>query len=488
MSDKKNVAAPDSLGKVSHPVRRHDTGGIDMTQGAPATQILRFCMPLLLGNVMQQLYNTVDSIIVGRFVSSNALAAVGASGPVLFFMLAFFMGMSAGASILISQAYGAKDPKKLREIIHTVLFLTLILSAVITTLGLTLTPSILRLLNTPAEVMGHAKTYMYITFGGIITLTTYNLLNSILHGIGDAKTPFLILVICCIINIVLDCAFVLLFHWGVAGVAWATVIAQCCSVIFGFLKLSTGDKNLRISLRALRPTRDTVRQLLAIGIPSGTQNALSSVGNILVSRLLNGFGAVIMAANVAVIKVDSFCTMPAMAFSTAITVYVGQNVGAQKEGRIKQGMRAALFMSVGISVAISILLLLFGRYPLMLFTKETAVVEAGMDKFYRIAPFYFCLAVFNVFAGTIRGRGHAVAPMLIGVATMFIGRVPVAYFLSRLIGANGIHWSLAAQWFLEAVVIVIYYLSGRWKKTRKQPVAAMAAENNDPLESKEEPS
>lgn len=460
-------------------------GGIDMTVGSPARQIIRFCLPLLLGNVLQQLYNTVDSMVVGRFVGSNALAAVGASGPVLMLMIGFFMGISAGASILVSQSFGAHNFVQLRKIIHTVISLTVMVSIVISVAGVALTPWILRLLNTPAEVMELAVTYMTVTFIGILSLTLYNLLNSIFHGIGDAKSPFIILAVCSVLNIILDLVFVLVFDWGVAGVAWATVFAQCCSVVFGFIKIYRTEKVLRISLRELNPSADAIRQVIKIGIPTGAQNALSSIGNIFVSSLLNSFGAIIMAANVAVIKVDSFCTMPAMAFGTAITVFVGQNMGAGKPERIKKGLRSTLCMSVAISLFISILLLLFGNYPLMLFTKDTAVVQAGMDKFYRVAPFYFCLAVFNVYAGAVRGQGRAVAPMIIGVVTMFVGRVPVAYFFSQMIGANGIHWSLSVQWLLEAVVIVIFYYMGRRKsgqigRRRKEEVPRKSEQRAEP--------
>ncbi|MDL2232971.1 MATE family efflux transporter [Ruminococcaceae bacterium OttesenSCG-928-L11] len=455
---------------------------IDMTEGAPAKKLLLFCIPLLLGNIMQQLYNTVDSMVVGRFVSSNALAAVGASGPIIHLMVAFFMGLSAGASILISQSFGAKEYKKLEDTIHTILSLTLIVSVVIAAVGAAISPLILRLLNTPEEVFPMANTYMIITFIGIISLMLYNLINAVLHGTGDARSPFIILVICCIINIILDLVFVLAFDWGVAGVAWATVIAQTCSVVFGLWRINTGDKVFRIHLKKLRPTKSIVLSILRLGVPSGAQNALSSVGNILVQSVINSFGPVIMAANVAVIKVDSFCTMPIMTFGTAVTVFVGQNAGAGKNDRIKDGVRSALMMSVGISLVISIVLFLWGNYPLALFTQEQAVIQAGMDKFHRVAPFYFCMAVFGVFSGAIRGQGYAIAPMLIGVGTMFVGRVPVAFLLSRAIGANGIHWSLSVQWALEAVIIVLYYHFGGWQKKaaqlkekREREAAAQAA-------------
>jgi putative MATE family efflux protein len=435
-----------------------------MTTGSPAQKIVMFCIPLLLGNILQQLYNTVDSMVVGRFINSNALAAVGTSTPIIHLMVSFFTGLSAGSSILISQEIGGKRYEQLSKVIHTIIALTLSVGGLIAVTGALLTPVILRLLNTPADVFRLAQTYMVVTFIGIISLLAFNLINAILHGAGDAKSPFVILVICCGINIALDLFFVLVCGWGVAGVAWATVFAQTCSVVFGLWRINTGDSIFRISVSKLRFHRDILRSILRLGIPSGTQNAFNSIGAILVQGVINSFGPVIMAANIAVIKVDSFCTMPIMTFGMATTVFVGQNFGAGKRERIREGVYAALILSVGISIVISVILFFFGNYPLALFTGEQSVISAGMDKFHRVAPFYFGMAVFGVFAGAIRGQGYAVAPMVIGTVTMFLGRVPVAFLLSRAIGANGIHWSLSVQWAFEAVIIVFYYYFGGWQK------------------------
>ncbi len=436
-----------------------------MTSGSPAKQILLFSIPLLLGNILQQLYNTVDSMVVGNFVGSGALAAVGTSAPVIRLMIAFFMGISAGTGIVVSQAFGAKDFDRLQTVSHTIVTVTLLLGALISAAGAALAPIILRLLNTPEAVFAIARSYMIITCTGILPVMMFNVINGILQGMGDAGTPFLILLVSSFINIVLDLLFVIAFHWDVAGVAWATVIAQTAAVAFGLHRLNRSQAHL--SFRHLQISKAEIQKILHLGIPSGTQNVLQSVGNIIVQGVINGFGPVIMAANIAVIKVDSFCTMPMMTFATAITVYVGQNAGAGRYDRIRAGTRAALCMSVGVSAVISAVLYFFGSYPLRLFTNEAAVVQAGMDKFHIVAPFYFCIAVFGVLAGVIRGNGQTVVPMVVGVATMFIGRVPVSYFLSRQIGANGVHWSLSVQWVLEAAVILIYYFLGRFKKEPK---------------------
>ena len=449
----------------SHNQKPKGRSNIDMTVGNPSKQILLFCIPLLLGNILQQLYSTVDSMILGRFVSSEALAAVGTSTPIINLMLAFFMGLSAGSSILISQAYGAKNFDRLDKIIHTILSLTLAVSVVLAVVGTVLTPWILRVLGTPPEVFDMAQTYMIITFVGIITMMMYNLINAILHGTGDSRSPFVILLVSSIIHIILDLVFVLGFNWGVASVAWATVFSQALSVVFGLWRINNSpEKAFHVRWKSMGFDLAIIKSILKLGVPSGTQTALQSVGNIMVQSVINGFGYVIMAANMAVIRVDSICTMPIMTFGTAITVFVGQNMGANRSDRIKAGLHATLKMSVGFSVFIGLVLFLWGKYPLMLFTAEEAVISAGMDKFHIVAPFYFCMAIFGVYSGVIRGQGYAVAPMIIGITTMFIGRVPVAYYLSQVIGANGIHWSLSVQWGLEAIIIMLYYYYGGWQK------------------------
>lgn len=445
--------------------------GIDMTQGKPIIQILRFSVPMLLGNILQQLYNTVDSMVVGNFVGSGALAAVGASGPIINLMVSFFLGLSVGAGVIISQSFGAKKMERLQKTIDTEVTVILIVGLCITVVGIIASPLLLRLMNVPEEIFAESLTYMRITFGGIIFLMMFNVLNGIMQGIGDSVTPFIFLVISCGVNIVLDILFVAAFSWGVAGVAWATLIAQACSVVFGLYRVNRPASEIHIKPRDLGMDRSILKEILRLGIPTGFQNSLSSIGNLIVLALLNSFGSVIIAANTAVIKIDSFCTMPMMTFGSAITVFVGQNVGAGKQDRIQEGTRSTLLVSGIISAVISTLLFFFGEYPLRLFTQEEAVVAAGMDKFHIVAPFYIMMGFFGIFSGVIRGCGHTFVPMLVSILSVFVGRIPVAYLLSNglSLGALGVHWSMSLCWTLEALCIFVYYCFGKWRKDLKKP-------------------
>ncbi len=449
---------------------------IDMTQGEPLVQILRFSVPMLLGNVLQQLYNTVDSMVVGNFVGSGALAAVGASGPIINLMVSFFLGLSVGAGVIISQSFGAREMEKLQKTVSTEVTAILMVGLCITAVGIAASPLLLHLMNVPAEIFSESLTYMRITFGGIIFLMMFNVLNGIMQGIGDSVSPFIFLVISCGINIVLDVVFVVVFSWGVAGVAWATLIAQACSVLFGFYRINRPGSEIHILPGDLSIERYTLKEILRLGIPTGFQNSLSSIGNLIVLALLNSFGPVIIAANTAVIKIDSFCTMPMMTFGSAVTVFVGQNIGAGKRDRIRKGTRITLLVSGMISAVISSLLFFFGEYPLRLFTQEEAVIAAGMDKFHIVAPFYIMMGFFGIFSGVIRGCGHTFVPMLVSILSVFVGRIPVAYLLANglRMGALGVHWSMSLCWTLEALFIFVYYCFGKWRKDLQDPVPSPA--------------
>lgn len=449
---------------------------IDMTIGSPAKQILRFSIPLLMGNILQQLYNTVDSMVVGNFVGADALAAVGASGSFIHLMVSFFMGISVGTSVLVSQAAGRKDEKALSTIIHTCVTLTLLAAAVIAVIGVLLTPTFLRLLNTPEDIFDMAATYMRITFIGIISLMMYNILTGIFQGTGDARSPFIFLLISSCINIVLDLLFVAVFSWGCAGVAWATIIAQCCSALFAIWKINRRPGPRNIHLHALRLDKATIIQVLKIGVPTGLSSSLLGIGNIAVMRVLNSFGTVAIAANTAVIKIDSFCTMPMMSFASAVTVFVGQNVGAKKYQRIHDGTRSGLVMSISVSIAVSLFLVLIGPYALRLFTPDTAVVQAGMDKIYRIAPFYFTMGIYGILSGVLRGMGKTIPPTIVSITSMLIARIPVAYLLSNWIGVNGVHWSLSANWAIEAVMMIGCYLY--YKHAKNSPFHVSKEDEN----------
>lgn len=302
--------------------------GIDMTVGNPMEKIIQFSVPLLLGNILQQLYNTVDSIVVGQYIGSGALAAVGASGPVINLLVSFFLGLSVGTGIVISQAFGAKDLDKLRAATGTVCTATVLTGLFLMAAGIPASPLLLRLVNTPEGIMDQSVTYMRITFGGVLFLMLFNMFNGIFQGVGDSVSPFLFLAVSCAINIVLDLVFVARLGWGVAGVAWATLLAQLCSVAFASFWLARPASPIHIGPRDLIMSPPLLKEVIRLGIPSGFQNSLSSIGNIIVQTVLNGFGTTVIAANIAVIKIDSFCTMPMMTFGSAISVFAGQNTGA----------------------------------------------------------------------------------------------------------------------------------------------------------------
>ena len=450
------------------------SGQVDMIHEKPLRAFLWFTFPLLLGNLLQQMYSTVDSIVVGNLVGKDALAAVGASGSITSLMLSFFSGISAGASIVIANALGRKDEKSLERLTHTLISLALLAGAILGALGWALTPRLLALLRVPAQIRGLASDYMAISLAGIGAVALFNTLNGMLHGLGDASTPMLILGLCSGLNIVLDLLFVAVCHWSVAGVAWATLIAQITSAAFGALRLNRIHPAVRLQLRRLRIHGAETKNVLRIGMPAAIQHALNAVGNLIVQSVLNQFGATVIAANVAVMKVDSICVLPMLSFATAITVFTGQNAGANQPGRIRQGTRVAVVSGMVMAAAVALVLLFLGPALLGLFvrTGEEEVIRAGMDKIRIIAPFYCCMGLANILAGAIRGSGNTLAPMVIGLTAVFLGRVPVSMLLSRRIGANGVHWSLAAEWAIEAALMLAYYLLFVRRKWIKKPPEA----------------
>ena len=430
----------------------------DMVHEKPLKALLRFAVPLLLGNVLQQLYNMADSIVVGNLIGSAALAAVGTSGPLVQLLLGFFMGLSTSVGILVAHAVGAGDSERMQRLLRTGLSLGLLSGLALGAVGVCASPWLLRLLNTPDEVYAMACDYMRITMGGVVASLLFNIINGVLQGLGNTRTPLMILLVCSLTNVALDLLFVAAFHMAADGVALATVIAQLLSVLLGLWWMRRAGLNFPLRPQAWRWSHSEIRELLRLGLPAGVQNALDSIGNLLVQGILNSFGAVIMAANIAVIKVDSFCTMPMMTFASATTVFVGQNLGAGRSDRVKQGIKLSLLLALAMSAVVSLLLLTCGPAMLRLFTQDAAVIQAGMDKIRILAPFYGCMGVWVILSGVVRGKGQALPPMLIGVLGMFLVRVPIALLLPRAIGANGIHWSLAIVWAVQALSMGVYVL------------------------------
>lgn len=450
----------------------------DLTEGNIPKQIFYFTLPMLIGNVFQQLYNTVDSIIIGRFEGTDALAAVGASFPIIFLLVALLMGITMGATILISQYFGAKDFEMVKKTITTTYIFLFFASIFITIVGLLSSSHILRFLNTPESVLPHAQTYLNILFIGMVAMFGYNAISAILRGVGDSKTPLLFLVISSIINIALDLLFVAVFRWGVAGVAWATVIAQTSSFAFGLFYLSYKKSILSVNIRHLTFDKGIFAKSLKIGIPTGVQQTLFSLGLIAMQKMVNDFGANTMAAFTAAGRIDSFAIMPIMNFGTAVSTFVGQNIGAGKLHRVKKGYLTTVAMGTAVSLFVTLGLFIFGEALIRMFDSNPEVVQIGFRKIQIVSGFYAVVAIMFITTGVLRGAGDVLMPMVVSIVTLWLIRIPVAAYLSPRLGSDGIWWSIPIGWIVGLILSVGYYSTGLWKNkavVKRNPVPTNAA-------------
>lgn len=445
---------------------------VDMTQGNPGKQIVAFTIPMLIGNIAQQLYNTVDSIIVGRFVGDNALAAVGSAGPIFNLLLVLFVGISVGAGIMVSQYFGAKQREELSKTIGCSLTMTLIATVIVMAITPFVTKPLLRLLKTPESIFDWCNSYLMILFMGIAGLAFYNILGGILRGLGDSVSALVYLLVATVINIVLDYVFVAEFHMGVAGVALATVIAQWVSAALAFLKLCKMRDIFDMKSVYLKPEGKYMGALIKLGLPSGVTQAIFSMSMIVVQSLTNSFGEQFIAANVIVMRVDGFAMMPAFSFGTAMTTYAGQNVGAKRMDRVMQGTKEGTAIAVGTSTVITLLILLFGRYLMEIFTSTPELVELSYNMMKILAVGYIAMEVTQCLSGVMRGAGDTVTPMWISMITTVAIRVPLAYGLAYLTrtpelptgNSACIFMSLLISWVLGACITIVAFKIGRWKK------------------------
>ena len=436
-----------------------------MTEGKPIRLISRFAFPMLLGNLLQQAYNIVDSVVVGNFVGKEALAAVGNSFIVMLLLVSVFTGIGIGASILIAQFFGSGQKEKLQSTVDTLYIAMVVGAAVITVSGIVCARPFLNLMNTPqGDTMEMSALYLKTMFAGTFVSFGYNINNAILQGVGDSKSSLLFLSIATVINIVLDLVFVTVFDMGIFGVALATLIAQCAAFLFGVWYRNRTITLFRISLRHIKFDMSILSRCIRIGLPAGVQNALFSIGTVVLQRLVNGHGSAFMAGYSATNKIDTFVFMPLLSFANATSTYVGQNIGAKKLDREKQGVRSTLFISIVLSVSISILIMVLGRYLLMAFTHDEEVLHTGQEFIMRLMPGYFLLAVIFILGAAVRGAGKSLMPMVITFVSLIIVRVPSAYLFNYISGKYDIFWCYAAGWLAGALIITPYYLSGRWEK------------------------
>ena len=438
---------------------------MDMTQGTIWKQLIYFAFPLLIGNLFQQLYNTVDSVVVGNFVSTEALAAVGSVTPIINMLVGFFSGLATGAGVVISQFFGAKSGQMLHKAVHTTLLMTVGLGVIFTFIGIFMTPLMLNLMSTPADVFDGAALYLRIYFGGVLGLMLYNMVSGILRAVGDSKRPLYFLILSSLLNVVLDLAFVLIFHWGIAGVAIATIIAQFISAFLLLVVLARSDEDYKLVLRDLKMDTEILKRIVRIGLPAGLQMAVTSFSNVFVQSYINRFGSACMAGWTSYSKIDQFVLLPMQSLSLSATTFVGQNLGAGNLSRAKKGTRVSMAISVAITAVLTVLLIAFSSQLLMLFNQDENVLYYGNIFIRYLAPFYVICCINQIFAGSLRGAGDATGPMIIMLLSFVVFRqiylfVGSQFFDSIIFVGLG----YPAGWLVCSVFMAIHYFRGRWEK------------------------
>ncbi|MBQ8537772.1 MAG: MATE family efflux transporter [Clostridia bacterium] len=455
-------------------------GTQDLTQGKPMTGLLQFSIPLLIGNFAQQLYNTVDSIVVGKYIGDNALSAVGASGPVLNLLLVLFIGIATGAGIMVAQYFGAKDRKMLSKTVGTTLTLTFLVSLLMTVVGVFAAPALLELLQTPAAFIQDAKDYLVIIFAGFIGMAFYNIVSGILRGMGDSVYPLIYLIISTLLNVVLDIWFVA-STGKVAGVAWATIIAQGISAVLCIIRLLKMKDVLDVNRQTLKPSRSLSVRLFKLGIPAGVTQAIFSLSAILVQSLANSLETLtalpIVAAQTAVMRVDGFCMLPNMTFGNAATTFVGQNIGAGRMDRVKTGTRDAMKLGLICSTLLTVCILLFGKQLMSLFTNTPDVIQLGERWMRILAVGYIAFTITQVLSGVMRGVGETMIPMWISMITTVGIRMVLAYGLVALTKSpawpNGnptsLQYSLVISWVSGALMTTLAFFKSKWRERAVLP-------------------
>ncbi|MDR0898517.1 MAG: MATE family efflux transporter [Oscillospiraceae bacterium] len=448
-------------------------GAQDMTQGKPMNNLLMFSIPLLIGNLAQQLYSTADSIIVGHFVGDNALAAVGASGPILNLILVLFMAVSTGAGIVVAQYFGAKDRGELSKSIGNAMLLILIAGVVTGVVGLVVSRPMLVLLDTPAEndVLSMASTYLMILFAGMVFSAFYNIGSGILRGLGDSVTPLIFLLIACGLNIILDWVLVS-SGWGVMGAAVATIFSQMISAILCVIRLFRMRDVIDLNRKTLRLSRRRSVQLLKLGLPAGITQGIFSLAMVMVQALTNSMGQDAMATSVAVMRVDGFAMLPNFTFGMATATFVGQNIGAQRMDRVKVGSKKAIILSMGVAGVLVLCLLLFGHHLMGLFTQTERILTLGTRALRILALGYLAMGVMQVYGGIMRGAGDTMPSMWISLATSVALRLPLAYLLAFWTRSpewpNGspdaLFISLMVTWVIGAALTYLWYRRGAWMR------------------------
>ncbi len=434
-----------------------------MTSGSIGRKMLYFSIPLILGNLFQQLYNLVDSVVVGQFVGDNALAAVGAGGSIIQLLIGFIIGASAGAGVVTSQYYGAQDKEGVRKAVHTTLAIAIVAGIVVSVIGVVFTPWILHAMGTPEEVFAEAKVYLQVFFTGIFFAVIYNLMAGILNAVGNSKRSLRYLIIAAVSNMILDVLFVAVFKWGVVGAAVATDLSQAISCFFILRFLHGTEEAYQIRFREVRFYDHLLSHIIRIGIPTGVQNIVVSFSNVFVQTAVNSFGATVMAAFAAFNKIDGFILLPILSLNMAATTFAGQNYGAQKYDRIHRGLKISIWMGVIYSIVAGVVMLMLSPYLVRIFTDSEAVIDTSIYMMYLMYPFYWILGIFHIALGTIRGVGKTFAAMVMSLFSLCAMRIV------WIVVTMGINHDLALltlnypfTWLIGAIVILVYIKKANW--------------------------
>ena len=435
----------------------------DFTSGNESRLILNFALPMLLGNVFMQTYQLVDSIIVGQYLGKEALAAVGASTPIIFMIVSLIMGVGIGASVVVSQYFGAKEYDRVRATCDTLFLFLLVAGGVVSILGVLFSRHILHLMGLPDDVLPHATEFLQIYFVGAILLFGYNAVSAVLRGVGDSKTPLYFLILSSALNVGLDFLFILGFGWGIAGAAWATTLSQGVAFILCVIYVNRRGDVVRVRLRHSGFDWKIFRQCLRLGLPTGLQQMFVGAGNTAVMSIVSGFGTNVIAAYSAAMRIDMFASLPIMNFSAALTSFVGQNIAVGRFDRIHRGLRSTLAMSIASCILINLSIILFSGPLIGIFTDDPAVIASGRQCLIIMNSFYCVFGIMFTFNGILRGAGAAIVPMLTTMLSLWLVRVPAAAFFSARIGEEGIWWAVPIGWALGAIGSIAYYFSGKWK-------------------------
>jgi putative MATE family efflux protein len=439
-------------------------GGIDFTTGVPWKKILPFALPLMFSNILQQLYNTVAGIIVGRGVSHVGLAAVGLSGPYLRVLTSLFMGVAMGGNVLIAQYFGAKDKVGLRRTVHTAIVLSLSVGLTLSVIGIAAVPMILRLTGVPEEVFPMAQTYMRILFSGIVFQMTYNMLASFLRGMGDSRTQLYILAVTSVVNAGLCWAFVIYFKWGVAGAGWATVLSQLLSCIIIFVKLQKSDWT-RVVLKELRIYGVYLKELLRIGLPTAVQQVVMSLANTIVMGFVTGYGTESIAGYSAGSSLEMYVTMPVSAMNMSVTPFAAQNIGAGNLDRVHKAAKQTIIINTVTNLLLSVIMLTFSKPLLGLFTENAATISAGVVMLTFMVPTHIFNAVTQPLSGVIRGSGDPIMPMVNSLLMVAIVRIPTIIILNAVFGRIEVVYLSQTIANIVGIVQILYvYKRGKWKQ------------------------